>query len=225
MPTDFEGFPKDFFAFFRELKANNNRAWFEDNKQRFKDSVQAPMSAFITAMAPRLTKVSKNFVADPRPNGGSMFRIYRDVRFSRDKSPYKTHMGLHFRHAGSRDDVHGAGLYLHLEPGQSFLAGGCWQPDPRSLARFRDAIAWKPAEWKKATRGLELGGDTLIRPPKGYPADHPMIEDLKRKDFIASVRLSDAQVCGPKFMNEFLAGARKISPLLRFLCTAQRLQY
>src|SRR5215469_16136321 len=85
MTSEFKGFPKDFFAFFRELKANNARPWFEANKQRFRDSVQAPMSAFIEAMAPKLAKVSKHFPADPRPNGGSMFRIYRDVRFAKDK--------------------------------------------------------------------------------------------------------------------------------------------
>ena len=91
MATEFNGFPKDFFIFFRELKENNERAWFEANKHRFRDHVQAPMSAFIEAMAPRLAKVSKHFTADPRPNGGSMFRIYRDVRFSKDKRPYKEH--------------------------------------------------------------------------------------------------------------------------------------
>jgi uncharacterized protein (TIGR02453 family) len=99
MPNTFNGFPRDFFSFFRELKAHNERPWFEANKQRFRDSVQAPMSAFIEAMAPRLTKISKHFTADPRPNGGSMFRIYRDVRFSKDKRPYKEHAACHFRHA------------------------------------------------------------------------------------------------------------------------------
>src|SRR5690242_2681322 len=103
MPDAFEGFPQDFFAFLRELRANNNRAWFEDNKQRFRESVQAPMGAFISAMAPRLRRLTKNFVADPRPNGGSMFRIYRDVRFSKDKRPYKEHAACNFRHALGKD--------------------------------------------------------------------------------------------------------------------------
>src|SRR3974377_1858992 len=119
MPTDFSGLPKDFFAFFRELTANADRAWFEDNKQRYKDSVQAPMSAFITAMAPRLKKVSKHFVADPRPNGGSMFRIYRDVRFSKDKRPYKEHAGCQFRHALGKD-AHAPGFYMHFAPEEVF---------------------------------------------------------------------------------------------------------
>jgi uncharacterized protein (TIGR02453 family) len=121
--------------------------------------------------------------------------------------------------------VHAPGLYLHLEPGQCFLAGGVWQPDPRSLARIRDAVAWKPEEWQKAKRGLELGGDTLSRAPRGYPADHPLIGDLKRKDFVASIDLSQAQVCSPKFMADFLRNAAKIAPMLRFLSEAEKLRF
>src|ERR1700730_2397407 len=103
----FTGFPKDFFAFFKELKAHNERPWFNDDQQRFRDNVQAPMSDFIEAMRPRLARISKNFVADPRPNGGSMFRIYRDVRFSKDKRPYKEHAAVHLRQ--SNKDVHAPG--------------------------------------------------------------------------------------------------------------------
>src|SRR3954470_13982118 len=97
MAAEFKGFSKDFFAFFKELKANNERPWFEENKERYKASVVAPISDFITAMSPRLAKISKHFIADPRPNGGSMFRIYRDVRFAKDKRPYKEHAAVHFR--------------------------------------------------------------------------------------------------------------------------------
>src|ERR1700753_1280926 len=143
----FEGFPKDFYAFFRELKAHNEREWFEDNKQRFRDHVQAPMSAFIEAMAPELKKVSKYFVADPRPNGGSMFRIYRDVRFSKDKRPYKEHAACHFRHTAGKD-VHAPGFYMHFGDDEVFFGGGMYMPDPKSLGRIRDAIVGKPADWK-----------------------------------------------------------------------------
>jgi uncharacterized protein (TIGR02453 family) len=119
----FTGFPKDFFAFFRELKENNERAWFEVNKQRFRDSVQAPMSDFIEAMAPRLAKISKHFTADPRTNGGSMFRIYRDGRFSKDKRPYKEHAACHFRHSLGKD-VHAPGFYMHFASDEVFFGGG-----------------------------------------------------------------------------------------------------
>src|SRR5271154_706606 len=144
----FNGFPKDFFVFFRELKENNERAWFEANKQRFRDSVQAPMSAFIAAMAPRLRKISKHFTADPRPNGGSMFRIYRDVRFSKDKRPYKEHAACHFRHALGKD-AHAPGFYMHFGPDEVFFGGGLWVPPPEALAKIREAISGKSATWKK----------------------------------------------------------------------------
>src|SRR3954463_3164132 len=143
----FRGFPADFFAFFRELKAHNERPWFEENKERFKDSVQAPMSEFVMTMAPHLARVSKQFVADPRPNGGSMFRIYRDVRFAKDKSPYKTHLAAHFRHEETTDNVHAPGYYLHLEPGEVFMACGLWHPDPPTAAKIRDALVNKSSAW------------------------------------------------------------------------------
>jgi uncharacterized protein (TIGR02453 family) len=177
------------FQFLEQLRRNNRRAWFLKHKPEFEELIRQPSLRFITDLRLRMREISPWLVADPKPNGGSLFRIYRDVRFSKDKSPYKTHIGMNFWHASASETVHAPGLYLHLEPGQCFLAGGVWQPDPRSLARIRDAVAWKPAEWREAKRGLELGGDALSRAPRGYPTDHPLIEDLKRKDFVA------AQIC------------------------------
>jgi uncharacterized protein (TIGR02453 family) len=213
------------FQFLTQLRRNNRRAWFLKHKAEYEEFARQPSLRFITDLRLRLREISPWLVANPKPVGGSLFRIYRDVRFSKDKSPYKTHIGMHFRHASTSETVHGPGLYLHLEPGQCFLAGGVWQPDPRSLARIRDAIAWKPDEWRKAKRGQELGGDILSRAPRGYPADHPLVEDLKRKDFVASVDLSDAQVCSARFMTEFLRGAAKMSSLLMFLSEAEKLRF
>src|ERR1051326_4058766 len=166
----FEGLPKDFFAFFRELKSHNERGWFEANKARFRDSVQAPMSAFIAAMAPHLHRVSRQFTADPRPNGGSMFRIYRDIRFARDKRPYKEHAACHFRHALGKD-VHAPGFYMHFAPGEVFFGGGLWHPEADALARVRTAIAEKPAVWRKAAGSKDfvacfgaVQGEALSRP-------------------------------------------------------------
>ena len=218
-------FSPDVFVFLRALKRNNRRDWFLKNKERYEETVRRPCLHFITDLRLRMREISPWLLADPKPNGGSLFRIYRDVRFSSDKSPYKTHVGMNFRHAGSKETAHGAGFYLHFEPGQCFLAGGCWQPEPRTLARIRDAVAWQSDAWKAATRKLNLGGDTLKRPPKGYPADHPMIEDLKRKDFIASLEFTDKQVCSDHFMEDFMRGARTLSPLLKFLCEAERLRF
>ena len=213
------------FQFLAQLCRNNRRAWFLKHKQEFEDVARQPSLRFIAALRLRLREISPWLVADPKPDGGSLVRIYRDVRFSKDKSPYKTHIGMHFPHASASETVHAPGLYLHLEPGQCFLAGGVWQPDPRSLARIRDAVAWNPEEWRKAKRGLELGGDGLSRAPRGYPADHPLIEDLKRKDFVASVDLSQKQICGRRFIEDFLRGAGKMAPLLQFLAEAEKLRF
>lgn len=218
-------FSPELFLFLKQLKRNNRRDWFQKNRERYDSLAKEPCLQFISDFRFRLRAISPWLVADPKPNGGSLFRIYRDIRFSKDKKPYKTHIGMHFWHAGSKENVHGAGYYLHLEPGSCFLAGGCWHPDPRSLARIRDAIAWKSDEWRAATAKLELDGDMLTRPPRGYPASHPMIEDLKRKDFIASVDLSDARVCSPRFMETVIAGCKELSPLLRFLSQAVGLQF
>jgi len=224
----FDGFPKDFFAFFRELKAHNERPWFEANKQRFRDSVQAPMSAFIADMAPRLKKVSKNFVADPKPNGGSMFRIYRDVRFSKDKRPYKEHAACHFRHAAGKD-VHAPGFYMHFGAGEVYFGGGMYMPDAPALGRIRDAIVQKPAAWKavKANRAFvkafgELGGDdVLLRAPRGYDPEHPLIDDIKRKSFFAMHEADVKLASSPKLVDAVANSFAAAGPLMRFLCNAQ----
>jgi len=224
----FEGFPKDFFAFFRELKSHNERPWFEANKQRFRESVQAPMSAFIAAMEPRLRKVSKNFVADARPNGGSMFRIYRDVRFSKDKRPYKEHAACNFRHAAGRD-VHAPSFYMHFGADEVYFGGGMYMPDPQALGRIRDAIVKQPAAWKalKADKTFhkafgDLGGeDVLTRAPRGYDPAHPLIGDIKRKSFFA-VRESDVKLAASaRLVDEVAETFRAATPLMKFLCKSQ----
>jgi uncharacterized protein (TIGR02453 family) len=231
MTEAFSGFPKDFFAFFHALKANNDRAWFEANKPRFKQSVQGPMSEFIAAMAPHLARTSKQFVADPRPNGGSMFRIHRDVRFTRDKRPYKEHAACQFRHRLGRD-VHAPGFYVHLAPGEVFFGGGMWMPEPDALLRIRTRIAAKPALWKKvvthkkflaAFGGVE--GDGLTRLPKGFDPAHPFIEDLKRKSFVATRVSSERAARAPAFVNEVAESFRALTPLMRFLCDALDVPY
>lgn len=229
--NEFHGFSKSFFAFFRSLKANNERAWFEANKERFRTIVQAQMSEFIAAMAPELRKISKEFVADPRPNGGSMFRIHRDVRFARDKRPYKEHAACQFRHRFARD-VHAPGFYVHLAPGEVFVGGGLWMPESEALARVRGAIAAKPGLWKKAVAtknfvaqfgGLE--GESLTRPPRGFASDHPLIADLKRKSFVATRISSERAAQSPEFVNEVAAAFRALGPLMRFLCAALDVPY
>jgi len=218
-------FGPELVQFLKQIKRNNRRPWFLKNRERYEDAVRQPSLRFITDFGFRLKAISPWMVADAKPNGGSLMRIYRDIRFSPDKSPYKTWVGMNFPHAGATDEVHGAGYYLHLDFGGSFLAAGAWHPDRRSLAKIRDAIAWKADEWKKAKRGLALGGDSLTRAPRGYPEDHPLIEDLKRLDFIASFEFSDAQVRGTRFLADVTAAAKKLGPLVGFLARAEGLQF
>lgn len=222
----FNGLPADYFAFFTELKANNNREWFEDNKARFRASVQEPLAGFVEAMAPRLKKISKHFVADPRLNGGSVFRIYKDVRFSKDKTPYKTHGGVQFRHALGKD-AHAPGFYVHLAPEEVFFGGGIWTPPPPNLLKVREAIRDQGAAWKKAVdspavkkRFGDLRGDALSRPPRGFDADHPMIDEIKRKSFFLMQAAKPAAAKKPAFADEVAAAFADAKPLMSFLCKA-----
>ena len=134
----FEGFPPDAVRFLAELGKNNNRPWFQANRNRYEQSVRAPALAFIEAMAPRLERASPRIYADPSPHGGSLMRIHRDTRFSNDKRPYKTNIGIQFRHERG-DDVHAPGLYFHLDPKEFFLACGMWRPDGDALAAVRSS--------------------------------------------------------------------------------------
>jgi len=226
MADDFAGLPKDYFDFFRELKANNNRGWFEANKARFRESVQEPLAAFVEAMAPRLKKISRHFVADPRPMGGSIFRIYRDVRFSKDKSPYKTHGGVQFRHALGKD-AHAPGFYVHLDPDEIFYGGGMWLPPPPALNKVREAIRDKGKSWSAAlsspafkTRFGGLDGEALARPPRGFDPDHPHIDDIKRKSFFAMAKAAPASARKPAFAGDVEAAMADAKPLMKFLCEA-----
>jgi uncharacterized protein (TIGR02453 family) len=209
------------FAFLRELRDNNDRVWFAANKQRYEQHVRGPFLEFIAELAPPLAKISRQIVADPRPIGGSLFRIHRDVRFGRDKRPYKTHAGAHFAHRGAQEDVHAPGFYLHLEPDGCFAAAGVWQPDAAALQKIRDAVVAAPERWKRALGGkLSLDGATLTRPPRGFDPAHPLIEDLKRKDFVTHIVLSEKQICRAGFSDEFVAVCRTMAPLNSFLAKA-----
>jgi len=218
-------FTPELFQFLKQIKRNNRRPWFLKNRDRFEEAVRQPCLRFITDFGFRLREVSPWIVADAKPNGGSLMRIYRDIRFSPDKSPYKTYLGMNFPHAGATEELQGAGYFLQLDPGASFLAAGAWHPERRYLAKIRDAISWRSDEWKKAKRGLRLSGESLSKPPRGYRYDHPMIEDLKRLDFVASFEFSDAQVCSTRFLGDVTAASKKRAPLVGFLARAQGFEF
>ena len=218
-------FKPAFFDFLRELKANNERSWFEANKARYHADVRDPMLDFIAAFAEPLADISPHFVADPRANGGSLFRIYRDTRFSPDKTPYKTNAGAHFRHAAGKD-AHAPGFYLHLEPGACFAACGIWHPGGDALAEIRNAIIEDPASWTRMTQAkafrdtFTLMGQSLKRPPRGYDAAHPLIDDLKRKDFVAGTVFHEADAIRPDFLQHFAQIARGGAAFVGFLSRA-----
>ena len=222
MSGDATYFTKDFFGFLKELDKNNNREWFTKNKARYEESVQAPSLRFIRDAGTRLKAISPYLVADPKPFGGSMMRIYRDMRFSRDKSPYRTTVGIHFPHRGTMGKAHHLpGLFLHLEVDENRAYSGVWQPDPPTLKRIRDGIVRGPDAWRHAVRGkIQLEGESLKRPPPGYRPDHPLIQDLVRKDYVASVRFREAQIVSPDFLDTFLDAGKAMDPLNAFLAKA-----
>lgn len=214
-------FSRDLFKFLSELAKNNNRDWFNANKARYEELVKEPFLDFITDAGPRLKKISPHVVADPRPVGGSLFRIHRDVRFAKDKSPYKTNIGANFRHSAGKDTP-APSFYLHVSPEESFIGGGMYQPDSSALAKIRTRIVERPAEWKKVLgSGVELSDYyRLTRPPRGFDPNHQYIEDVKLKSYISSVMLTEKQVTDPRFMSRFIEACKSVNPLMKFLAGA-----
>lgn len=209
------------FAFLRELKSDNSREWFQANKARYEADVKAPMLRFIGAFAEPLEGLNRHFLADPRPVGGSMFRIYRDTRFAHDKSPYKTNVGAHFRHRDCTREVHSPAFYLHLEPRSSFVAAGLWHPDPESLRKVRTAIVSRARTWKALREGgVEVQGEALVRVPQGFDPSHPWADDLRLKDFYTAEGFTDREVCAPDFMARFTDVCRRNLPFVAFLAKA-----
>ena len=217
-------FAPGLFAFIRELADHNDRDWFKAHQDEFEEKVRQPALDFIEEFSEPLLKISAHFVADPRKVGGSLFRIQRDTRFSKDKTPYKTHVGIHFQHVATRDDVHAPGFYLHLEPSGSFAAAGLWRPSADNANQIRQAIVDDPARWKRAAYGRRftevygaLEGESLKRPPRGFDPEHPLLEDLMRKDFICSTRITQARATASGFLADYTATVKTATPLMRFL--------
>ncbi len=212
------------FTFLKDLTVNNDREWFKSNKGRYEEHIKDAAIRFISDFGPHLKKVSGHFKADPRPVGGSLFRIYRDTRFAKDKTPYKTHVGIHFRHESAKD-VHAPGFYLHLEPKESFLGVGIWRPATADANKIRQAIADDPARWsrlmkRKSFQDYTLVGDSLKRPPRGFDPEHKLMDDLKRKDFIALTSFPQKAVTSSGFLGDVAAASKKGGPLVEFLCDA-----
>lgn len=218
-------FSPAFFAFLSELRTHNDKAWFDAHKPTYLRDVRDPLVRFITDLVGPLRDVAPRYVADPRPVGGSMLRIHRDTRFSKDKSPYKTNMAAHFWHADGKEGATPA-FYLYLEPGKSGIGCGIWQPEAKALQAIRQAIADRPQEWQRVVGGASqrsacgFMGESLKKPPAGFDPAHPCIEDLKRKDFAVSRPLTDAEVTHAAFLDTALTAFRDMAPFLDFLSGA-----
>ncbi len=221
----FRGFPADFFSFFSELKVNNNRDCFAANKPRYVDSGVTPMSEFIVDIVPFLKRISRFYRADPKSHGGSMFRIYRDARYSKDKTPYKTHAACHFRHQAGRD-AHAPGFYLHIETDGIQFGGGIWRPPSRELNLIRDLIADSPAAWGKLRNSTAIknaggiGGESLKRPPRGFDAEAKHIEDIKCKSFFVMQEAHAELALSPDLVDETAKAFRSAAKLNQFISDA-----
>jgi uncharacterized protein (TIGR02453 family) len=223
-------FTEKAFEFLNALRLNNDRDWFQAHKTDYEQHVKAPMITFIGSFSTPLEEISPHFVADTRPNGGSMFRIYRDMRFSSNKEPYKTHAASQFRHEMGKD-VHAPGFYFHISPGENIFGAGIWRPTGPALQKIRQAIAEEQDEWLAITRDpaftaeCPLTGESLKRAPRGFASEHPLIEDLKRKDIIVSRPVEREVITGDHLLDTYTQWCRVASPLVRFLCKALELPY
>lgn len=226
----YAAFKPETIRFLRELRKNNNRDWFSENKSRYETDVLDVALNFIQSMHDPLQKIAPHFTAVPKRMGGSLMRVYRDTRFSKDKAPYKTNIGIQFRHEQAKN-VHAPGFYVHIDPDEVFLGVGLWHPEPAALAAIRERIADKQAEWLKARddrtlkRHFSLAGESLSRPPRGFAKEHPLIEDIKRKDFIAVKTMDVDEATEPRFQQKVETAFMVATPLMKFLCKAVGVPY
>lgn len=226
--SDFTGFQRESLAFLRQLKRHNRRDWFEEHKDRYVGDVQSAMRAFVQEMDTRFGRFAPEIVGDTKK---SIFRIYRDVRFSKDKSPYKTHAACWFFHRGAGKKVGqeahegGAGFYFHLEPGASFLGAGIWMPPRPTLQKLRNAIVADvkgfraiAAEPRLRRRFGGLGDeDRLKRVPRGFPADHEAGDLLRHVSYIVGRSVSDDEVLSARLAQQVERDFSVALPLVRWL--------
>lgn len=221
----YTGFDAATLSFLQELAANNDREWFQQNKSRYEEQVLDVALRFIVSMQEPLRSIAPHFVAQATRVGGSLMRVYRDTRFSRNKTPYKTNIGIQFRHERAKD-VHSPGYYVHVDPDSVFVGVGMWRPESDALRAIRERIAARPAEWQRVVsdagfrRRFELGGEKLTRPPRGFDKDHDCIEDIKRKSFIAVQDFAVKDCLGPPFQRKVESAFKAGTPFMQFLCRA-----
>lgn len=221
------------FEFLKELEANNEKTWWDANKDRYIQLIREPALEFINDFGARIKKISPHFLADSRTVGGSLMRPYRDVRFSKDKTPYKTNIGIQFRHERGKD-IHAPGFYLHIEPKSCFAGAGLWHPETKVARQIRQAINDDPSGWEKAAKGKSFEDtwsisqdedEYLKRVPSDLDPDHPYADDLRMKSFVAGSRMTQSTVTAASFADHLAGMYREAGPFTAFLCRAIRVAF
>jgi len=219
-------FSEELIDFLVGLSANNEREWFNARKDVYETVLREPALEYIRQVGGPLADISPHIRASDRKQGGSLMRIYRDVRFSRDKSPYKTNVGIQFRHESGKD-VHAPGYYVHISIEECFIGAGSWMPDRDALLAYRRAVSEHPREWlalkelaETSEWSIDGHHDMLKRPPRGFSADDPMIEDIKRKHFIVTHRMEIEDVTAPDFVDYTIERFKESREWMAFLAKA-----
>jgi uncharacterized protein (TIGR02453 family) len=217
----FGGFSKKCFSFFRQLKRNNSRKWFEEHRKAFEENVRFPMCSFVASLQPHFGRFAPEFDLNPKR---SIFRIYRDIRFSPDKTPYKTHIAAHFVLKGKPKGFLGSGYYVEIAPGESYTGGGIYIPDSGQLNKIRKAISENGKEFldivenKKFKRLFSpFEWSSLKRMPTGYTEDNPMAEWLKYKQFFVGVSWHEHECYRKNFVDNAADIFEALTPLVRFI--------
>lgn len=218
------------FRFLKDLKKNNNRDWFHENKARYRSDVLEPAVELVAQLEKPLSKAAPMLGVIPKAHGGSVLRIYRDTRFSKDKTPYKTNVGISVRHQAD-DNIHAPGIYIQLDTERNLVGAGCWRPHRETLGDIRAAIDEDPAAWKRVRKSktfnanYELIGESLKTAPRGFAKDHPLIEDLRRTDYMGVAMLTQKDFCSDDVVDVLIDRIKKAKPLMRFLCDAIDVPY
>ena len=220
MNQGFGGFPPEAMTFFRGLKKNNTREWFQPRKEIYEEKVKAPMLDLVAALMRRMADFAPDHVGDP---GKAIYRIYRDTRFSKNKTPYKTHIAAVFPRRGLEKHG-GGGYYFSVSPDEIEVGGGVYMPAPENLRAIRGYLAEHHEEFRRITtaRGVkrlfgEVYGDRLTRVPKGFAPDHPAADLLRMKQFLLFQTLDAKLATTPKLYRELLTRFEAMTPFLEFL--------
>jgi len=215
----FEGFPAAGFEWFAKLAKNNNRPWFEKHKQEYLDNLQAPALAMVVELGERLKVIIPGIGFDARPNGGSMMRIYRDIRFSKDKTPYKTHIGINWWEGSGKG---GSGFHLFMDADGAVMYAGHHDFDKPFLTAYREAVAGdrrgralqQAIDKLQKAGAYEVGGEQLKRVPPGYEQDHPRGDLLRYKGlWVRSPRMKPPELASPKLIEACLKHSRAMLPV------------